>query len=107
MKKGDKGNLHALEQEWDSLQVKDRQILYYLITTQVTLLVTYLNPLPSLVPANVICSDTAASRPPADHSGNVQRDHVGEHQGGGGAGVQLGRQEHRTVHPTEAGELLG
>lgn len=58
-------------------------------------------------PANVVRSDSAAERAEADHSGNLQGDHVGERQGGGGAGVRLGRQEHRPVHPQEAGELLG
>ena len=40
------------------------------------------------------------------HRGDLTGHHVGELQGGGGAGLRLGRQEHRAVYPQEAGGLL-
>ena len=60
----------------------------------------------SLPLENVGQTVLGAPRAAGNHRGDLPGHHVGEREGGGGAGLRLGRQEHRAVHPQEAGGLL-
>lgn len=63
MKKGDRGNLYALDQELDSLQVNQHQVLNLVLNFKLV---------SSVTPAeNVFRTDSAASGAPADHGGDV------------------------------------
>ena len=69
----------------------------------------YRHPLSSyqtLLLENVGQTVLRAARAAGHHRGDLPSHHVGERERGGGAGLRLGRQEHRAVHPQEAGGLL-